>query len=80
MDEKILDMLEEICDDEIVKEDLDVELFKSGLIDSLSFTELLVTIEENFGIVISPSEIDRSQIDTPNKIIAMIKERVGNEN
>ena len=43
--------------------------------DSLAFTELLVGIEENFGIVISPSEVERNDVETPNKIIALIKAR-----
>ena len=41
MEEKILDLLAEICEDDIVKEDLKTELFQSGLLDSLGFAEFL---------------------------------------
>ncbi|MCQ4637341.1 D-alanine--poly(phosphoribitol) ligase subunit DltC [Anaerovorax odorimutans] len=75
MEEKVLDLLEEICEDDVVREDLDINLFEEDLMDSLAFTELLVGIEENFGIVISPSEVERSDVETPNKIIALIKAR-----
>lgn len=75
MKEKVLDLLEEICEDDVVREDLDINLFEEDLMDSLAFTELLVGIEENFGIVISPSEVERSDVETPNKIIALIKAR-----
>ena len=75
MEEKVLDLLAEICDDDIVKKDKNVELYKSGLVDSLSFAELLVSLEDNFDIVISPSEVDRSEIDTPQKIIDLVKSR-----
>lgn len=75
MEEKVLDLLEEICEDDVVREELDVNLFEEDLLDSLAFTELLVGIEENFGIVISPSEVERSDVETPNKIIALIKAR-----
>lgn len=75
MEEKILDMLAELCDDDIVKTDKNVDLFKTGLLDSLGFTELLVDIEEKFSIVIAPSEIDRSEMNTPQKIIDLIKAR-----
>ena len=43
--------------------------------DSLGLVELLVQIEENYNIIISPSEIERDDIETPNKIISLIKQR-----
>lgn len=76
MEEKLLDILAEVCDDDSVKTDLDGELFDSGLLDSLAFADLLLAIEDNFNVVIAPSEIQRADIDTPNKIIALIKERM----
>ena len=75
MDENVLEMLVKLCDDEVVREDLDVELFETGLIDSLGFTELLVDIEDRFGVVISPSELEREEMNTPRKIIALIAQR-----
>ena len=75
MEEKVLDLLEEICEDDVVKEDGDINLFEEELLDSLAFTELLVAIEEQFGIIISPSEVERTDVETPNKIIALIRAR-----
>lgn len=76
MEEKILEMLAEICEDDIVKENKEIELFETGFMDSLSFAELLFEIEERFQIVIAPSEIERKDIDTPQKIINLIKARM----
>lgn len=76
MEEKILDMLEELCGDSIVREDVNVNLLEEDLIDSLDYTELLVSIEDEFGIVMSPSEFTRDQMDTPAKIIAQVKARM----
>lgn len=78
MEEKVLDMLVEVCEDEDVKEDLDVDLFESGLLDSLAVAELLVRIEEVFGIELSLTELDRTMISTPNKLIAFLKEKGAN--
>lgn len=75
MEERVLNLLEEICEDDIVREDLDVNLFEEDLLDSLAFTELLVAIEDEFGIVISPSEVQRADVETPNKIIELIRDR-----
>ena len=75
MQEKLLDILERIGEDEVVREDLDLDLFEAGLLDSLGFTELLVDIEDTFGIIISPSEIEREDMATANKILALLADR-----
>ena len=75
MEERVLNLLEEICEDDIVREDRNLNLFEEDLLDTLAFTELLVAIEDEFGIVISPSEVERSDVGTPAKIIALIQSR-----
>ena len=73
--EQILEMLEEVCEDEVVREDLDINLKEEGLMDSLAFVEMLVRIEENFGLSIAPTEVTYEEIDTPNKVISYIENR-----
>ena len=75
--EQILEMLEEICEDEVVREDLDINLKEEGLKDTLAFVEMLVRIEENFGLSIAPTEVTYEEIDTPNKVISYIENRLG---
>lgn len=75
MEEKVLDILKEVCNDDIVKENPDINMFDAGLLDSLGVIEVLVKVEENLGITIEPTEIDRSQMETPNKLIEYIKKR-----
>ena len=75
MEERVLNLLEVICEYDIVREDRNLNLFEEDLLDSLAFTELLVAIEDEFGIVISPSEVERSDVETPAKIIALIQSR-----
>jgi D-alanine--poly(phosphoribitol) ligase subunit 2 len=76
MREKLLDILEDLCGDEIVKENPDIDLLEEDLLDSMDYTELLVEIEENFGIVIAPSEVTREEMNTPNKIIAVVSRKM----
>jgi len=76
MEEKLLALLAELCDDDDVKNNLDEDLFESGLLDSLAFAELLFSIEDNFGVIIAPSEVERADINTANKIIKLVKERM----
>lgn len=75
MEEKILNLLAEICEDDIVKEDLKTELFQSGLLDSLGFAELLAGLEEECSVVIAPSEVTREEMDTPEKILSLVKSK-----
>lgn len=76
MEEKILDILAEACEDDSVKEDLDLELFESDLLDSLGFAELLAELDEELHVLIAPSEISREDMNTPRKIIELVKARM----
>ena len=73
--EQVLEMLEEICEDEVVREDLDINMKEEGVMDSLAFVEMLVKIEEIFVLSISPTEVTYEEIDTPNKVISYIENR-----
>ena len=75
MKDEILEVLAEICDDEVVKEEPDVDLFESGLLDSLSYLELLVEIESRFNISIAPSEVSKEDINTPDKFAEYVIRR-----
>lgn len=77
MKERILDILAELCADDIVKEDLDIDLREEGLIDSLDYIELLAQIEEELGLVLSPSELTREEVSTPRKILKTITDKYG---
>ena len=34
--ERMLDLIEEVCDDEVIREERDIDLFKAGLLDSMA--------------------------------------------
>ena len=76
LEQRALDMLEEICEDEAVREERDIDLFDAGLLDSLAAIELLVAIEERFGVDIAPTAVERTEMNTVNKIIHQIAVRL----
>lgn len=76
MREKLLDIIENICGDEIVKENPDINLLEEDLIDSLDYVSLLLDIQDEYGVVLSPSEFTREQMDAPNKIIETVSARI----
>lgn len=69
----VLDILADLTGSDEVKENLDTELFKSGLLDSMGTVQLLMEIQNQLGINAPVSEFDRSEWDTPNKIIAKVE-------
>lgn len=50
VEEQVIDLLADICDDDAVREERDIDLFDAGLLDSLACIEVLVAIEEAFGV------------------------------
>ena len=69
----ILDILEEVCDTEEVKDNLDIQLFNEGLLDSFGTVSLLVELESRLGIGVNISEFDREEWATPRLIIEKVE-------
>lgn len=76
MEQKILDLIYEVCDDDIIYKKKDVNMFDTGLLESMDFIELLMNIEEEFDIEIAPEEIKKDEMATPNMLVAFISARV----
>lgn len=74
--ERVLDLLADVCDDDAVRDHLDDDLFELGLLDSMGAIELLVGIEDEFGVSIAPTAVPREQMNTPNKIVGQVEKRV----
>ena len=74
--ERMLDLIEDVCDDEVIREERDIDLFKAGLLDSMAAIELLVGIESEFGVVIAPTAVEREEMNSVNKIIHQVEIRV----
>ncbi|MHC5248354.1 D-alanine--poly(phosphoribitol) ligase subunit DltC [Enterococcus sp. HY326] len=68
----VLDILEMITGTDEVREDLNVNLFDEGLMDSLATVQLLVELEGQLGVQVPVSEFDRADWSTPAQIIAQV--------
>lgn len=68
----VLQMLERICGDEIVREDPDINLIEENLMESFDYITLIMELQDVMGVSISPSEFTREEMDTPNKIIDIV--------
>ena len=65
--EKVLDIFEEVTGTDEIREDLDLDLFEAGLLDSLGIIEVLLKIEDIFEIKLQPTDLEKSDMATVNK-------------
>ena len=73
MRETILDILAEVCGDASIRENEEIDLFETGLLDSLAFISLLNELEDCLAIEIQPSQVERECWRTPKSIISLIE-------
>lgn len=71
----ILIALTEICGTEEVINNPHLDLFANSLLDSFGMVELMLTIHEQLGIDIAPTELEREMWSTPDKIIRYLEEK-----
>lgn len=70
MDKKatVLSILNDLTGEDYTN-NLDEDLFASGLIDSMDTVQLLLQLQSQLGMDVPVSEFDRNQWNTPAKII-----------
>lgn len=73
MENKIIDIIVEVCHDETIRDNLDVDLIESDILDSLGFITLMSRLEEEFNIEIQPTQIDPKTWRHVDSIIEMVK-------
>jgi D-alanine--poly(phosphoribitol) ligase subunit 2 len=76
IDQQIIDLLVDITGEDEIGDYRDDDLFEEGVLDSLGAIELLVSLKEEFGVSIAPTELEREEMNTVNKIIARVEERL----
>lgn len=76
MEEKIMSVILENCDDKIIYRNKDINLFETGLLDSMGFIELLAAFEEEFDIEIEPAEIKKERMSTPDQLVRFIENKL----
>ena len=72
-----LEFMQEVCETDEVAEDLDMDLFEAGFIDSLSTISIILAIEARMGIKLQPTDFEKDDIATVNHFKSFL-ERKGN--
>jgi len=75
--ETILEFLREEADDlpDGVEIDADTSLFRDQLLDSMSLTNLITFLEDEFDIKVGPMDIVFENLDTVNHMLAYIERK-----
>jgi D-alanine--poly(phosphoribitol) ligase subunit 2 len=74
--EKVLHLVASVAETDEVHTNVDLPLYECQLLDSIKTVELMIGIEEQFGLKISPAEFERENWETPRKIIADVERRM----
>ncbi|SYW03501.1 D-alanine--poly(phosphoribitol) ligase subunit 2 [Oenococcus oeni] len=77
MEKEVLAILENISGEDLSNQ-MDDNYFDNGLMDSMATVDLVLALQDKFGINVPVSEFDRSKWDTPNKVIDRVKELADN--
>lgn len=74
--DKVVSLLSDISGEDDVAQNMDTDLFEEGYLDSMGAIELLVALEDDLGVSIAPTEVARSEMNTPNLIIRQVEKRL----
>jgi D-alanine--poly(phosphoribitol) ligase subunit 2 len=74
--DRVLDVLVRVSEIEDVRDDPDVRLYDLDVLDSMKTVQLIVAFLSEFGVEISPAELDREEWATPRKIISYMERKL----
>jgi len=74
--DKLLQLLASIGETNEVLTNLDLPLYDYQVLDSMRTVQLILAIEEEFGLKISPAEFERERWRTPRAVIADLQQRI----
>jgi D-alanine--poly(phosphoribitol) ligase subunit 2 len=74
--DRVLQLLASVAETDEVRTNLDLPLYEYQVLDSMRTVQLILMIEEEFGLKISPAEFEREAWRTPRRFIADLEQRL----
>jgi D-alanine--poly(phosphoribitol) ligase subunit 2 len=74
--DRVLNVLVGVSEIEGVRHDPDVRLYDLQILDSMKTVQLIIAFSSEFGVEISPAELDPEEWATPRKIISYMERKV----
>ena len=75
MQETVIEIFEDVLGSDEIREDLDLNLFETELLDSLAIIEVLLEIENRLGIELQPTDLERKDMSTVNNLVKFLETR-----
>ena len=73
MKEKIIEIIENLTGFDKLRENQDIDLLETEILDSLAFIELINALEEEFNIEIQPTQINPNTWRNIDQITELVK-------
>lgn len=73
MEDKIINIIAEVCENEEIKDNLDIDLIENEILDSLAFINLISRLEDEFDIEIQPTQVEPDTWRNINSIVELVK-------
>jgi D-alanine--poly(phosphoribitol) ligase subunit 2 len=74
--DQVIDVLARVAETEEVRTNPDLALYDLQILDSMKTVELIVALQREMNVEISPAEFDRDAWATPAKMVADIQKRL----
>jgi D-alanine--poly(phosphoribitol) ligase subunit 2 len=75
IENSVLNILESISGNSMVRENLDIALFEQDILDSFDLMSVIIELSDTLHVEISPAEVEREAWSTPRKIVAFVENR-----
>ena len=73
MENKIIEIICKVCEDESIKDNLEIDLLETEKLDSLGFINLITILEDEFDIEIQPTLVPVDTWRSVYKIINLVE-------
>ncbi len=73
--DKVMTVLVNVTGENQIAENLNLRLYDNHILDSLKTVELIVAFSQEFGVDISPAELEREDWATPEKIVSYLENK-----
>lgn len=71
--QEVLDVIAEVAENDIVKENPDVKIFDENILDSFATVGLLLALNERLDMDLTITDFDRDEWATPNMIVEALE-------
>ena len=76
MEDKIIEIIINLTGFKDLKQNKNIDLIETEILDSLAFIELITSLEEEFNIEIQPTQIDPNTWRSVTKITELVKNSI----